>query len=313
MHCPQKLKYRLSKPAFSLILLVITCFLSACGSVFLYPAKDKFFDPAEIGLDYEDIFFQSRDGTNLHAWFLPTTSPERAIILYLHGNAENISTHIGAVHWLPKYGYSVLLLDYRGFGQSEGKESINGSLLDIESAIAKTLELRSDKALPFIVYGQSIGAALGVKAIADSSYHEEIDCLILESGFSSYKDIVQDKLSASWLTWLFQWPVRVLISDSASPKKAIGRVSPIPVLLVHGKADGVVPYYHSEVLYQAAKSPKEFWLFDDIPHIASFVREDGRQKLLSFLRRIELEGQEQDQDQGGIVGFVTPLAKGVTN
>ena len=89
----------------------------------------------------------------LHGWFLPAQIPSRGTILFLHGNAENVSTHIGSVAWLPAEGFNVFLIDYRGYGLSEGVPTLDGLHRDVEAAIAKvfTLEGSMKSALRFSV------------------------------------------------------------------------------------------------------------------------------------------------------------------
>src|SRR3569832_2042212 len=111
------------------------------------------------GLTAEDVYLTSADGVRLHAWLLPSTVPSKATILFLHGNAQNISAHIGNVAWLPSQGYNVFLLDYRGYGLSQGAPQLPGLFADIEAA-ADYIALREDlNRVPFVILGQSLGGA----------------------------------------------------------------------------------------------------------------------------------------------------------
>jgi len=99
----------------SIACLFAYALVTGCTTLFFQPLGKHIRTPKDIGLDYEDLWFKSADGVLLNAWFLPAKTVARGTVLFLHGNAENISTHIGAVFWLPERGFNVLLLDYRGY------------------------------------------------------------------------------------------------------------------------------------------------------------------------------------------------------
>ena len=103
--------------------------------MFFQPQTTQYMTPNEIGLAYEDVYFSSTDGTKLHGWFLPAQGKAKGTVLFLHGNAENISTHILSVYWLPAQQYNVFLLDYRGYGLSEGVPDLKGAQEDINIAM----------------------------------------------------------------------------------------------------------------------------------------------------------------------------------
>ena len=77
------------------------------------------------------------DGTKLHAWFLPAGGTARGTVLHLHGNAANVSNHLPLVAWMPARGYNVLMLDYRGFGKSEGRPTLDGIVEDALAAAVR--------------------------------------------------------------------------------------------------------------------------------------------------------------------------------
>ena len=110
-----------------LLMAIVAACLSSCAQLFFYPTRQLERTPNDIGLRYQDVYFESSDGTRLHGWYLPAAVEERsavlATIVHLHGNAENMSTHIGAVHWLPQHGYDVFLFDYREIVQDKLAEN----------------------------------------------------------------------------------------------------------------------------------------------------------------------------------------------
>jgi len=255
--------------------------LNACSNLFFVPMKTLLRTPDELGLDFENVFIDSSDGVRLYAWFLPADETPRGTILFLHGNAENISTHIGAVYWLPARGYNVLLLDYRGYGLSSGEPSLQGATDDIQAALRWLLARADGK--PVVVLGQSLGASLSVVAIDRAGLAPRIRALILDSAFSDYRLIAREKLADFWLTWPLQYPLSWLISDHFIPTKAIARISPTPVLIIHGENDSIIPPHHAKKLYQAAQKPKALWLVPNAGHIAALTRAEIRDRLVDYL------------------------------
>ena len=279
---------------FRLIYTVSLIFLlSACSNMLFYPLKPHLIDPAARGVEYEDIYLQTANGQQLHGWVLPQTGELKGTILFFHGNGQNISTHIGAVYWLPKYGYRVVLVDYRGYGKSDGKATLDGSIVDIQKSIEFAYEKYSD-AKPFIVLGQSIGGSMSIFAVAKSEFKTKIDALLLIAPFSDYHDIAQETLSKSWLTWLFQYPLSWTISNEYRPLDFIAEVNPVPVYFVHGSSDQIINPKHSEELFKRAIAPKEFYLIDG-GHNDLAARDEYKRVLLEILQNIErnvLKGQK---------------------
>ncbi len=264
-------------PLIALLLLLV----AGCTNQFFIPMQQLVRTPADIGLTYNNIDFESSDGTSLHGWWLPANGKAKATILFLHGNAENISTHIGSVYWLPAAGYNVFLFDYRGYGKSEGKADIDGIMSDAEAALSTAVNLAGNK--PIIVYGQSIGAAIAIYAVAHSSNRSNIKSVIIESSFSSYRDIAREKLAEHWLTWPLQYPLSWTISDRYKPLTAIKKIAPIPLLLVYSNEDKIIPINHGQQLYDAAMQPKRFWQIKNGQHIAIFSRPEQQQRLINYI------------------------------
>jgi fermentation-respiration switch protein FrsA (DUF1100 family) len=270
-------------------LLLSPCIaLTACGGLFFFPQQVLLLTPDRTGLAYRDVRFTASDGIGLHGWYLPA-DPKAAqeaacTVLFLHGNAENISTHLGSVWWLPARGVNVFLFDYRGYGRSEGSPDIDGLHRDFDAALKTTLEQAKTSPGRIVVFGQSLGGALAVTAVARSAQKERLRGLVIEGAFSGYRAIVRDKLAASWLTWPLQWPLSYTVADDYKPLQAIGGLSPLPVLVVHGQADGIIPPHHAQALYDAARTPKALWLVPGAAHIAVFRSKDYQDRLIDYLR-----------------------------
>ncbi len=256
--------------------------LSGCGSWFFYPTAGHRLTPAAAGLDYRDVSFEAPDGVNLHGWFLPA-DPARATVLFAHGNAGNVSTHLGSVHWLPPLGFNVLTYDYRGYGRSQGEPDIDGALADTRAALRQVRSLAETRGLPLIVFGQSLGGALVIRALADEDPCPSPVALVVESSFADYRAIAREKFASLWLTWPLQYPLAALVPNGASPLPAVSRIAPVPLLIVHGSEDRIVPPHHALRLFAAAREPKALWIIEGGDHIAATASEGGRAVLLAHL------------------------------
>lgn len=263
-------------------LLSALALLCACTRLFFQPYETYVRTPAQLQLRYEDVRMQTEDGLRLHGWFLPASAAPCATVLFLHGNAENISTHIGSVYWLPARGFNVLLLDYRGYGASPGTPSLPGIQIDIEAAMRYLFKRPDVDHRRLVVFGQSLGAAAAIYYVAHSTYRSGIKALVAESAFAGYAGIAREKMASFWLTWPFQWIPTLTIPERYDPLTAVPDVSPIPLLLVHGDRDRIVPIADSERLYAAARRPKDFWRIGG-GHIGAFRSERMRAQLVSYL------------------------------
>lgn len=264
--------------------LAIVCLLSqACTNAFFVPTRQHVLTPDRINLEYSDISLPSQDGLLLHGWYLPAKVPARGSILFLHGNGENISTHLATVFWLPAEGYNVYLFDYRGYGASQGDVDLEGSLNDIEVMIGYAT---SHNTAPnkIIVLGHSMGASMGIYAVAQSPHKNEIAGMISVGAFSDYRVITRDVLSRSWVTWLLQWPVSLAVDNRFTPIKYIAGIAPVPVVVMHSTSDEIIEPYHANLLFNAAAEPKYFQLLNS-NHNNVFNAAENRRILLQQLSR----------------------------
>lgn len=269
-----------------LVIGLLLLSLPGCGNVFFYPYPAHVQTPKQLGLAYEDVYFNASDGTRLHGWFLPAQGRALGTILFLHGNAENISTHIMSVRWLPARGFNVFLLDYRGYGSSEGKPTFAGVQDDAESALKMLIARPDVDASRIVVFGQSLGGAIAVYRVARTAYRENIRALVVESAFSSYRRITREKLADFWLTWPFQYPLSWTVSDEYSPSRAVADISPIPLLIIHGDQDPIVPLQHGQRLFELAREPKQLWIVQGGNHIQAFQSQRYRDRFIAYLTEI---------------------------
>jgi fermentation-respiration switch protein FrsA (DUF1100 family) len=253
--------------------------------MFFQPQRALIETPERAGLRYETVTIRAADGVELFTWFLPARAEPEATVLFLHGNAENISTHFFNVAWMPAEGFNVLALEYRGYGKSGGVPSLAGVQLDIDAAL-KTLLARPDvDRRRIVLFGQSLGGALAIHYAARNKERAALRAVIADSAFADYRAIVKEKLAGFFLTWPFQWLPALTVDNDYSPLASVRAVSPLPLVLIHGERDAVVPAHHSKRLYDAAAEPKELWLLPEAGHIESVRDPALRRRLSEFVRR----------------------------
>lgn len=239
-------------------------------------------DPSDQGLDYEDVFLTHPDGLRLHGWWLPAATEDvKGTVYFLHGNAQNVSTHLMNVHWLPEQGYQVFLLDYRGFGLSEGKARLPGVIDDVQLGL-DWLAAADRTEGPLIVFGQSMGGALAAGVMGREANDGKGDCVMLEAAFTGYRDIMGEVMRSSWLLWPFSFPATALVPDQDNPIDRVENIAPRPLMILHSEEDTIIPFHHSEQLYAAAREPKTFKTLMG-RHIQSSGTADVRERLLNFM------------------------------
>lgn len=228
-----------------LIWLVFLGFMYFFQDKFIYfPSREHIASPESVGLEYEEFFLETGDTLNLHAWYIPRTGA-RQTLLFLHGNAGNISHRLESIQLFHEIGLNVFIFDYRGYGKSEGKPDENGTYADAEAA---WLYLRREKHLnasDIIVFGRSLGG--GVASWLAAKYPPA--SLILESTFSSI-----DEIAAHYYPY---FPVRWLSHIHYPTGERISEIH-CPVLIVHSPEDEVVPFRFGQSIFRNANEPKTF-------------------------------------------------------
>ncbi len=264
------------------VLLMGVLSFAGCTGLFFYPSRTLIRIPSDVGVAFERVGLKTPSEPTLVGWFLPANGPPRGTILFLHGNAENISTHLAAVHWLPAEGYQVFLFDYQGYGESEGSATVEHLYADTARAISY-LNSRPDVIdQRLFLLGQSLGASLALYVAAQPEFATTFRAVVAESPFAGYRDIAREKLSSVWLGFPLQWPLGFLVDDTFSPNRVMHKIQ-VPVLLLHGTRDRIVPPRHSAELCEQLKTLCERWVVEGAEHGQILSLLEYRRRLVQFL------------------------------
>ena len=204
--------------------------------------------PADRGLVWEAVTLTTEDDVALDAWWVPAPEP-RASLLFFHGNAGNISHRLESIAQFHRLGLSVLIVDYRGYGRSEGRPSESGTALDARAAWHWLRNEADSEADEIIVFGRSLGAAVAAELAAYLVDQQAAPAaVILESPFRSVPALAQQLypfLPARWLARI-DYPVETYVTRIQAP-----------LLVIHSRDDEIIPFSHGEAVYQLAQAPKQ--------------------------------------------------------
>ena len=225
-----------------------------------FPSAGETTTPRDYGVDYEPLTIETADGERLRAWLIPRTqhppSPGSessrasarqapALIVYFHGNGANLSNWTPILAGIVRQGYPVLAFDYRGYGVSSGRPTEKGLYRDVD-AILDHVRTKMKPSGPVIYWGRSLGVSMAAYA---ATKHAP-DGLILESGFPDTRSLFRAPSPMALLA---------LFSTYRFPAARFLRGSQVPVLVMHGDADTVIPYEQGRALYERIGGPKQFF------------------------------------------------------
>jgi fermentation-respiration switch protein FrsA (DUF1100 family) len=256
-------------------LLVIAAILALPGSVYMnllevlerqfifFPMPRVERSPAEVGIPFDDVYFETDDGHRLNGWFVPAPPEDTEAagsdnaditLLWFHGNAGNIGHRVedlALFHHL--LGVNIFIIDYRGYGNSRGKPSEKGVYQDSRAALAYLTAREDVNPDRIVYYGRSLGAAVAVEL----ALHHQPYGMVLYSPFTSLADMGAALYAFS--------PVRLL---AGSRLDSLARIRQYrgPLLVIHGEADEIIPVAQGERLFAAANEPKRFYLLPGAGH-----------------------------------------------
>lgn len=228
------------------LVFATTVYLSQDRLLFLteLPSRKIQAAPTQRGLDYQDLWLHTADGETLHAWLIPALQ-RRGTVLFLHGNAGNISHRLDSIAIFHELGLEVLILDYRGYGQSTGRPSEAGLYRDAEAGWEYLTRSLGRHPQEIVVFGRSLGGAVAAWLAART----RPGAVIIESTFTSLPS-----LAARLYPWL---PVRLLTRMRFDTRAALSQARS-PVLVIHSRDDEIVPYDQARSNYEAIPGGKRF-------------------------------------------------------
>jgi len=249
------------------------------NQLFYFPTHDEPSTPAAWGLKFESIDFKSADGTVLHGWFIPAkdkpAKSAKGTVVFSHGNAGSISYHLGFCTWLAEASYNVIIYDYRGFGKSGGTVDRRGMIDDVKAAFAYALNRPDIDTSRLVSFGHSLGGAQSVTALGETPV-KGLRAIVIDGAFASYQAmarIIGGQLGAN------------LVTDELAPKDFVKKLAPVPLLVVHGDADEIVPVAQGLQLYEAAAQPKTLFEVKAGHHGTALSNDNGayRKKMIAWL------------------------------
>lgn len=242
---------RLGKPFISIGIILILSYAVILLVVYLrqdsmlfFPERTLWTTPESEGFSYEEVMLKTNDGVNISAWYVPAEN-ERGVLLFCHGNAGNISHRMDSIRIFHDMNLSVLIFDYRGYGNSEGKPSEDGTYLDAEAAWDYLVRVKQKKPEKVVLFGRSLGAAVA----AEIAQRKNPGALILESAFTSVPDIGQSLYPF--------FPVRLLSKYRYATVEKIADIA-CPKLIIHSPEDEIIPFRFGQRIFERASQPKEF-------------------------------------------------------
>lgn len=244
-------KRALKRMLMSIIFIILGVYIGLTLLLFImqdkmvyHPYKEITATPDKLGLKYENVFFSTKDGIKLNAWFVHNGN-SKGTVLFCHGNAGNVSYFLDAAEAFNKAGLNCLLFDYRQFGLSEGSISEKGTYQDVEAAwnyLTETMKIEPDK---IIISGRSLGGSVA----AYMASKQNPAGLILESSFLSVPEMGADLYPF--------FPVKFLARIKHPTIKFLEKVK-CPVLIIHSPDDEIVKFRHGKALFDNAPGKKEF-------------------------------------------------------
>jgi len=240
-----------------LFIMILPKFIEK-GLIFHPDKGNDSITPDAYGIEYDDVTFRTEDGLNLHGWFVPgkKSSPDENLhtLLWFHGNAGNINHRLGNIKMLhERVPVNVFIIDYRQYGRSEGKISEKGTYIDAGAALAHLHSRKEINQEKIIFFGRSLGSAVAVEL----ALKEKCRALILETPFTSILEM--GKKLYPFL------PVSLLLKTKYDSLSKIRNIK-VPILIMHGDKDDLVPFEHGKRLYDMANEPKEFYTIPGAGH-----------------------------------------------
>lgn len=255
---------------------------------FLYkPLRQVSYTPGELGLDYEKVILKTDDGLRLRGWYVPGKKSDDSglTLLFCHGNGGNIMHRLDSINIFYNLGVNCFIFDYRGYGNSEGTPTEDGTYLDAKAAYEWLINEKKEQPDNIIAFGRSLGGAIAAQLA--SKY--EVGSLVIESGFTSYIDMGRKFYPYMPVRWFARYNYNTL--DYIKQVRC-------PVMMIHSRNDEIIPFEFGLKLYEAANEPNEFIeLFgnhNDGFLVSNEIYKKAWEKWLEFVKSYQSQSQHQE-------------------
>jgi hypothetical protein len=214
-------------------------------STFLYrPLREVVNTPEDIGIEFENVTLETADGVKLNSWYIPAKDAVMTM-LFCHGNGGNMMHRLDSINLFNKLGLNCFIFDYRGYGQSEGKTTEQGTYTDAMAAYKWLTETKKISPEEIIIFGRSLGGSVA----AYVAERMKVRALVIESCFTSYVDMGKKLYPYMPVRWFARFNY-----DTIGYLKKVRN----PVMIIHSRNDEIIPFEFGLELYDAAGEPKEF-------------------------------------------------------
>tara|TARA_B100001029_G_C15040055_1_gene442947 strand:+ start:9 stop:800 length:792 start_codon:yes stop_codon:yes gene_type:complete len=247
---------------FTITIIIISCYLIVVAFVFfnqrnlLYHPFENNYNKDSANFSYEEIFIPTSNENNLKAWFHKKDLKQKKTLVFFHGNAGDLRNRIYKLNLIKDFDINFLIVAYRGFSGNEGKPSETGLYDDARSTLdwLKKQGVREDN---IILYGESLGTGVSVEVAQNKKFAG----IILESPFTSMVDAGK--------FYYFYLPVSLLLKDRYETVKKLKNIK-IPILVMHGKKDKIVPFHMGQKVFEIANEPKFSYFPEEDDHMMDY-------------------------------------------
>jgi pimeloyl-ACP methyl ester carboxylesterase len=268
-----------------LIAFAILGLLSSCSSLLYHPTHVQHYDPRELKLEYNEGYLEREGLPSIHYWYFPSKKENDKLVLFFHGNGENLSSHFLTLSWLPEFGVDFVIFDYPGYYKSVGTPTPKTTAESGRDIITFFSKKYAHKKI--FLFGHSLGGIIALKALELLNIKEQdrVKGVYLDGTFKSYRQAGASVLKKSWVTWWLFPLSYVVLSDEWAPN--LERLpKSVKYFVAHSKQDQVIDFQLGLELFYSLPESKQWYPIEFGPHGSTFFVENDRHRktFLEFLQ-----------------------------
>mgnify|MGYP001257651448 CR=1 FL=1 len=247
--------YILIASSLIIYLLLLTFIYLNQRNLLYLPSENNYLDD-KASFKHEEYFIKVEENIELKSWLIKKDLKKYKTLLFFHGNAGNLSNRVYKLNRFNELDLNILIISWRSFSGNRGEPTEFNLYEDARKAV-KWLNDKGVSSENIILYGESLGTGVAVE-IAQSN---KFNSIILESPYTS-----MEKAAKIYYPYL---PVNLLLKDKYDSEKKINNIK-IPILIMHGKKDNIIPFHMGKKLFETANKPKKFLQIEEDDHMLSF-------------------------------------------